>query len=83
VTAANSELAEQLRRQADDASARRRVLLTASVALSTTPSTLAAIRALGEWNGPATIKTAAIELLEQLTRDVPGNQAGTVQKATS
>jgi hypothetical protein len=64
---ANAELAEQLRRQADDATARRRALLTASVALTTTTSIPAAIRALGEWNGPPAIKTAATELLERIS----------------
>jgi hypothetical protein len=66
---ANAELAEQLRRQADDATARRRALLTASVALSTTNSIPAAIRALAEWNGPVVIKTAALELLDDLTKE--------------
>lgn len=65
---ANAEFAEQLRRQADDAMARRRILLVASVAAETTRTIPAAIRALGEWNGPAAIKTAAIELLGDLTR---------------
>jgi hypothetical protein len=67
---ANAELAEQLRRQADDATARRRALLTASVALSTTTSVPAAIRALGEWNGPGAIKDAATEVLEQISQGV-------------
>lgn len=71
---ANADLAEQLRRQADGAIARRRVLLTASVALSTTTSIPAAIRALGEWNGPVAIKTAAIELLDDLTRKETGSE---------
>lgn len=62
----NAELAGQLRRQADDAMQRRKVLLTASVALATTTTVPAAIRALTEWDGPAAIKTAAAELLGQL-----------------
>ena len=39
---ANAELADQLRRQADDATMRRRVLLCAAVALATTTSVPAA-----------------------------------------
>ena len=64
----NQQLAEQLRAQADDATRQRRVLLCASVALATTTSVPAAIRVLREWDGPAAIKTAAAELLGDLTR---------------
>jgi hypothetical protein len=63
----NDHLAEQLRRQADDCMHRRKVLLTCSVALGTTTSAGAAIRALRGWDGPDAIKTAAIKLLDQLT----------------
>jgi hypothetical protein len=79
---ANAELAEQLRRQAGDAIARRRALLTASVALSTTNSIPAAIRALAEWNGPVVIKAAAIEVLEQFTQDVPASGGAAQEGAT-
>ena len=66
---ANADLAAELRRQADDATMRRRVLLCASVALATTTSVPAAIRVLREWDtGPQAIRSAAAELIGELAR---------------
>lgn len=65
---ANRELAELLRIQADDAMRHRKALLCASAALATTTSVPAAIRALGDWDGPPAIKTAALDLIDTLTR---------------
>jgi hypothetical protein len=67
----NQQLAEQLRRQADDATRQRRALLCASVALATTTSVPAAIRVLHEWDGPEAIKTAAADLLGDLSKEAP------------
>jgi hypothetical protein len=63
----NAQLAGQLRAEADAVVRRRRVLLTASVALAETKNTAAAIKVLQEWDGPADTKAAAIGLIEQLT----------------
>lgn len=74
----NADIAADLVRQANDHMRERRVLLVASVALGTTTSVRAAIRALREWDGgPAAIVAAAIHLVEQLdhatTQPPPGN----------
>jgi hypothetical protein len=68
---ANAELAAQLRRQADDAIARRRVLLVAAVALAESATIAGARKILDEWAGPASIRQAAIALLDGLAKDVP------------
>jgi hypothetical protein len=47
----NDQRVEQLRAQADDAMSRRKALLCASVALTTTASLAGAKRALREWDG--------------------------------
>lgn len=65
---ANAELAGQLRRQADDAIARRRVLLVAAVALAESTTIAGARRVLEDWTGPAAIRDGAIALLDGLTR---------------
>jgi hypothetical protein len=67
---ANAELAEQFRRQADDAMHQRRVFLVASVALASTTTLAAARKVLAdpELRIPAAVKSAAIGLLDDLTR---------------
>jgi hypothetical protein len=67
----NRDLAAGLRDQADAAVHRRKVLLCASVALAETSTIAAARKVLHDWDGPAAIRDAAIELLGQLTQDVP------------
>jgi hypothetical protein len=67
----NADLARQLVAQADDAMHRRKALLCASVVLATTSTVPAAVRALSDWDGPADIKAAAIEVLGQLATEVP------------
>jgi hypothetical protein len=62
----NDHLADQLRREADDCMQRRKVLLTCSVALAQTRSVAAARKVISDWDGPAAIKAAAIELLGEL-----------------
>jgi hypothetical protein len=81
---ANQQLAGQLRRQAGhDNIARRRALLVAAVALAETKTITAARKVLDGWDGPATIKTEAIELLDALTQDHPAGQAcGAAQEVT-
>jgi hypothetical protein len=64
----NAELAEQLRRQADDAIKRRRILLVAAVALAESNTIAGARKILDDWDGPTAIRDAALELLSQLTR---------------
>jgi 2-methylcitrate dehydratase PrpD len=66
-TVTNAELAEQFRRQADEAMTRRKILLCCHVALSTTASLAAAKRALREWGGPADIRDGAVTLLDELS----------------
>lgn len=60
---ANEEHARRLVAEADACMSQRKALLCASVVLATTASIPAARKALRAWNGPASIKTAAIELL--------------------
>jgi hypothetical protein len=66
---ANAELAEQLRHQADEAMHRRKALLCASVAVATTATIPAAIRALREWNGPERIRQDAIDVIGHLASE--------------
>jgi hypothetical protein len=66
---ANSDLARQLRDQADDAMHHRKALLCVSVALAETTTVAAARKALAEWPGPARVKHDAVELLDELTTE--------------
>jgi hypothetical protein len=63
---ANADLAEQLRRRADEAMARRRVYLTAATALASTTTLAAARRVLAdpELRIPAAVKAGALQLLD-------------------
>jgi hypothetical protein len=66
---ANAELAARLRGQADDAILRRKALLCASVALAETKTVPAAIKVIRDCRLPAEISEAAVELLDELTRE--------------
>jgi hypothetical protein len=80
--ATNPQLAEQLRAQADDAMHRRKVLLVAAVALAESNSIAGARKILDDWDGPPAIKAEAIEVLGDLTADVPA-QDGAAQEGTT
>ena len=51
---------------ANDCMTRRKIALTAYVALSTTTSLAAARKALADWNGPAEYRDGALALLTEL-----------------
>jgi hypothetical protein len=74
----NADLARQLRDQADNAMLRRKALLCASVALGETQSVPAAIKVIRDCRLPAEISEAAVELLGQLTQDVPAGAPGRI-----
>lgn len=61
-----TDLAAVLLTEADAAMARRKALLCARVAVMTTSSPAAARKALARWDGPAEIRAAALEVLDNL-----------------
>jgi hypothetical protein len=68
---ANRDLADRARELAGRelrGSAARAAALCAAVALAETTTVAAARRVLRDWDGPAETKTAAAELLDDLTR---------------
>lgn len=65
----NRVLAARLRDQADEAMHQRKVLLVTAVALGESPTVTGARKVLAGWDGPGAIKTAAIELLDQIAGD--------------
>jgi hypothetical protein len=65
----NRQLAEELVRRADDCMRERKAALCAAVALSTTSSVRAAIRALEQWDGPDAIRQDAITILSELASE--------------
>lgn len=66
----NQDHADQLLTEAahiaERVGARRRALLCAVVCLNTTTTLNGALRALGEWNGPVTIREDAAAILDAL-----------------
>lgn len=85
MTTANAELAEQLRRRADDAMRTRKALLCASVALAETKTIASARKVLADpdLRIPAAVKSEALGVLAALTEDVPANQGGAAQEGTT
>lgn len=79
---ANRDLAARLRAEADDAVHHRKVLLVAAVALSESNSFTAARKILQGWDGPASIRNDAIELLDQLAAELPASPGGETQEGT-
>jgi hypothetical protein len=65
----NQDLASKLIAEADTATERRRELLCCAVAISTTKTIPAARKVLTEWEGPDSIRRAAIATLDALAAE--------------
>lgn len=85
VTASQADLAARARAiavKAPNGSMERKASLVAAVALAEASSPAGARRILDAWDGaPPRIRQDALELIEQLATDHPGNQAGAAQEA--
>jgi hypothetical protein len=79
----NDELAQQLAGQAREAARKRRALLVASVALSSTQTIAAARRELADYDGPAAVIADALAALDELAAGDAADLGAVWQAATA